>query len=63
MNVASRFGVFLAASLSAVGEGIALDEVRGANLPHGRGNGLFGRMSCSSSTGSKNPGGESKSRL
>jgi len=63
MNVAGGSTLFLAASLSAVGEGIAIEDVRNGNLPLGRGNGLFGRVSCSCWTGPKNPGAESKSRL
>lgn len=47
MNVASRSSKFVAASVSAVGEGIAFDGAGKDNLPHGRGNGLFGGVSCS----------------
>jgi hypothetical protein len=56
MNVASRFGVFLAASLSAVGEGFALDDAGDDYSAHGCDSGFEGASPT-------NPEGGPESRL
>jgi hypothetical protein len=45
MNIASRSGWYVAASMSAVGEGIAFDDACSDYLGHGRTNGFFGGLS------------------